>query len=316
MTRQQKRRGTSSGGVTSKIVCSGSASSGGGGEGKWCPEGERPSGNAAISVCARMCACVCARACVLECVCALLFTFCVCVCACACACVCEGGTRERQRIPFGDQASHMVNAASSAGSGEAGRGRHLQRDPGVGAGGRRSECVSAGGGEMGALARKQVRAWTDDLREGGSSAARGGGGRSGARENSVVAWEEASRQTLGTRHRSSSNPVPGSRRAGSRHVGGAGDDTVAGDTDSRERGQRLRAKASGSLRDAGGSSARQIETREKLVDLLDERGSFPAGRRIAIWQQLLQVPFDDPNPFALSCASKHLASLSRLVAPP
>ena len=78
---------------------------------------------------------------------------------------------------------------------------------------------------MGEEARKQVRAWRDKLRDGGSCPTNGG--RRGEERRGEVMWEKARRFTVRTRHRSSSlNRVLGTSRAGSGDAGGAGDGTV------------------------------------------------------------------------------------------
>jgi hypothetical protein len=165
--------------------------------------------------------------------------------------------------------------------------------------------IGAGGAsEMGAVARKQVRAWSDNLRDGGGCPTKGGGSHKGRSGENVVTWEEASRVTVRTRHRSSSlNRVLGTKRAGSGDAGGAGDGTVPDVSERWEQvarsAHKLPAQARG--RGTGGFGVgKGVEMRERLVALLDERGSYPADRRVEIWQKLLQVPEDAPKQLALS----------------
>ena len=117
-------------------------------------------------------------------------------------------------------------------------------------------------------------------------------------------WEKARRFTVRTRHRSSSlNRVLGTSRAGSGDSGGSGDGTVPDVPEQWEQAarstQKLPAQARG--RGTGGVGVgKGVEMRERLVALLDERGSYPADRRVEIWQKLLQVPEEAPKLLALS----------------
>ena len=199
----------------------------------------------------------------------------------------------------------MVNATSrSLGLGEADRGRSLQRDAGS-AGGGRSKSVSAGGdigageaSEMGAVAQKQAKAWSDNLRGGGGCPTKGGGSRRGERRENVVTWEEE------VRHRSSSlNPVLGTSRAGSGDAGGAGDGTVPDIPERLGKDERIELLAQERGRGTGGGGVgKGVAMRERLVALLDARGSYPADRRVEIWLKLLQVPEDAAKLLALSYA--------------
>ena len=155
---------------------------------------------------------------------------------------------------------------------------------------------------MGAVAQKQAKAWSDNLRGGGGCPTKGGGSRRGERRENVVTWEEE------VRHRSSSlNRVLGTSRAGSGDAGGAGDGTVPDIPEWLGKGERIELLAQERGRGTGGGGVgKGVAMRERLVALLDARGSYPADRRVEIWLKLLQVPEDAPKLLALSYAPQPL----------